>query len=117
MSEVVSYDFKIPRDLLFMELALKESPEGSVSFSWEPLQRICSESGVDDQDLLYASKALIPMLVAGWLASLHPFEFDADSMSGWSKLITKWLMSTCHNIEGQVPHVQVHRSGDALVFQ
>lgn len=116
MSDRPTYYFKIPRDLLFMELGLKESPEGKVLFSWEPLQRICTESDVNDEDLLYSSRSLIPLLVAGWFAAIQPFEIDMGRMNDWLTVISRWLEATTAAIDDDVPRVQVCRVGEAPIF-
>lgn len=118
MNDRPEYYFKIPRDLLFMELGLKECPEGKAMFSWEPLRRICEESGVDDEELLYSSRALIPLLVAGWLASIQPIEVDLPRMNEWLAVITRWLKSTMEGVDADsnVPRVQVCRVGEPPIF-
>lgn len=37
----------IPADLPFSALKLARTPDGSVSFDWAPIERICAASGVD----------------------------------------------------------------------
>lgn len=58
----------IPDDLDFAELKLARDADGMVSFSWEPIERICAASGVD------------PAIFR---------EYHEDNVSG---LITQWYV-------------------------
>src|SRR5690606_26156388 len=37
----------IPEDVSFADLQYQREPDGSVSFRWEPIERICEASGLD----------------------------------------------------------------------
>lgn len=37
----------IPDDVSFSDLQLSRQPDGSISFDWSVVERICSESGLD----------------------------------------------------------------------
>lgn len=61
MAEVV-----IPDDLTFSDLHLSRDPDGSVSFDWAVIERICEASGLPVEMFRDAPEDNVSQLIVGW---------------------------------------------------
>lgn len=60
---------QIPDDLDFSELQLARRPDGSVSFAWPPIERICAASGLDKSLFDNAPEDNAAGLIVQWYAA------------------------------------------------
>lgn len=56
----------IPDDLAFSDLHLARDPDGSVSFDWSVIERICEASGLPEEMFLDAPEDNVSGLIIGW---------------------------------------------------
>lgn len=59
----------IPDDVDFADLRLTRDPDGSVSFDWRPIERICEASGIDVSAFRDAPEDNVGGLIAQWYAA------------------------------------------------
>jgi len=56
----------IPEDVSFADLQYRREPDGSVSFRWEPIERICEASGLDARIFRDAPEDVVAGLIVQW---------------------------------------------------
>lgn len=56
----------IPAGLQFADLKLARDSDGSVSFDWEVVERVCRASGLDADSMLEADESALAQLLVGW---------------------------------------------------
>lgn len=59
----------IPDDIDFADLQYARDPDGSVSFDWAPIERICAASGIDIAVFRDSPEDNVAALIAQWYAS------------------------------------------------
>ena len=57
---------KIPEDLTFGDLGLSRDPDGSVSFNWAAIERLCAASGLPADQLRDWSEDDISSVIVAW---------------------------------------------------
>jgi hypothetical protein len=68
----------IPSDLTFTDLRLFRDPNGSVSFDWAVIERVCSVSGIPVEIFRDAPEDNVSGLIVGWyqIHRQHDGELD-----------------------------------------
>lgn len=56
----------IPDDVSFSDLRYAREPDGSVSFDWAPIERICSASGIDIRLMRDGPEDNLAALISHW---------------------------------------------------
>lgn len=59
----------IPEGVAFADLDLARKPDGSVSFNWDPIEKICAASGVDVALFRDQDEDNVASLIAAWYAA------------------------------------------------
>ena len=71
----------IPNDLDFTDLRLALEPDGSVSFDWAVIERICEASGLPGEVFRDASEDNVSGLIVGWYQAHRQHGGEADPVA------------------------------------
>lgn len=68
----------IPDDVQFSDLHMQRDPDGSVSFDWAPIERICAASGLDVAVLREGPEENVGRLITQWYMTHRASGGDPD---------------------------------------
>lgn len=71
----------IPDDLDFSDLRLARNPDGSVSFDWAAIERICEASGLPVEMFRDAPEDNVSGLIVGWYQAHRQHGGEADPVA------------------------------------
>jgi hypothetical protein len=71
----------IPDDLTFSDLHLARDPDGSVSFDWAVIERICEASGLPVKTFRDAPEDNISKLIIGWYQAHRQHGGESDPVA------------------------------------
>ena len=71
----------IPDGLDFSDLRLSRSDDGSVIFSWEPIEAICKESDIDPDFFRHSHEDNVSALIVGWYAEHRQRGGEQDAVA------------------------------------
>lgn len=71
----------IPDDLEFSDLRLSRDPDGSVTFDWSVIQRICEASGLPVEMLQDAPEDNVSGLIVGWYQAHRQHGGESDPVA------------------------------------
>jgi hypothetical protein len=71
----------IPDELTFSDLHLSRAPDGSVSFHWAVIERICEASGLSVEMFRDAPENNVSGLIVGWYQAHRQHGGEADPIA------------------------------------